>query len=43
MKNVVLVPHIGSASYETRNKMAYLAATNIMYVLDGEHKKALLI
>jgi len=43
MKNVVLVPHIGSASYETRNKMAYLAAMNIKYVLDGEDKKALLI
>ncbi len=43
MKNVILVPHIGSASYETRNKMSCLAATNIMYVLDGEDKKALLI
>jgi glyoxylate reductase len=33
MKNVVLLPHIGSASYATRNKMAEIAAQNIISVL----------
>lgn len=36
MKNVVLLPHIGSATYETRNKMAELAAKNIVNVLRGK-------
>ncbi|MCR4416449.1 MAG: D-glycerate dehydrogenase [Ignavibacteria bacterium] len=36
MKNVVLLPHIGSATYETRNKMAELAAKNIVNVLKGK-------
>ncbi len=35
MKNVVLLPHIGSATVETRNKMAELAAKNIINVLKG--------
>lgn len=39
LKNVVLLPHIGSATFETRNKMAELAANNIINVLNG--KKAL--
>lgn len=30
MKNVVTLPHIGSATYETRFKMAMLAATNLV-------------
>lgn len=34
--NVVLVPHIGSASRETREKMAEIAANNIINVLKGE-------
>ncbi len=34
--NVVLVPHIGSASRETRDKMAEVAATNLLNVLKGE-------
>lgn len=36
MKNVVLLPHIGSATTETRNKMAELAANNIVRVLNGK-------
>ncbi len=33
--NVVLLPHIGSASRETRERMAEVAATNILNVLRG--------
>lgn len=36
MNNVVLLPHIGSATTETRNKMAELAANNIVRVLSGK-------
>lgn len=30
MENVIVVPHIGSASIDTRNKMAILAANNLL-------------
>jgi glyoxylate reductase len=33
MKNAVLLPHIGSATYQTRSKMAEVAATNLLNVL----------
>lgn len=33
---VVLVPHVGSASRDTRNKMATMAATNCLALLRGE-------
>jgi glyoxylate reductase len=36
LENVVLAPHIGSASVETRDRMAVLAAENIVAVLSGE-------
>lgn len=36
LDNVVLTPHIGSGSRETREKMATLAAKNIIAVLKGE-------
>jgi glyoxylate reductase len=39
LENVVLVPHIGSASVETRDRMAILAAENIVAVLSGEDPK----
>lgn len=39
LENVVLVPHIGSASIETRDKMAMLAARNLRAVLDGEEPR----
>ena len=35
LENVILLPHIGSATYETRAKMAMLAANNIYEVLSG--------
>jgi glyoxylate reductase len=36
LENVVLAPHIGSASIETRDRMATLAAENLRAVLRGE-------
>lgn len=36
MKNVVLAPHIGSSTSETREKMAEITIKNLMYGLDGE-------
>ncbi|RLE63266.1 MAG: D-glycerate dehydrogenase, partial [Thermoprotei archaeon] len=36
LKNVVLVPHIGSATYETRAKMADMAVDNLLSVLAGK-------
>ena len=39
LENVVLAPHIGSASIETRDKMAALAAENLAAVLCGENPK----
>jgi len=36
LPNVVALPHIGSATYETRNQMARLAAENIAAVLTGK-------
>lgn len=36
LENVLLVPHIGSATFETREKMALVAANNILAVLRGE-------
>lgn len=42
MKNVVTVPHIGSATYETEVKMARLAAENLRAGLNGEKPKTLI-
>jgi glyoxylate reductase len=39
LDNVVLAPHIGSASVETRDRMAILAAENLAAVLRGEDPK----
>lgn len=36
MDNVVLLPHIGSASYETRTKMAEMAVTNLVRFFNNE-------
>ncbi|MBM4331689.1 MAG: D-glycerate dehydrogenase [Deltaproteobacteria bacterium] len=36
MENVLLLPHIGSATFETREKMAFVAVNNILSVLRGE-------
>jgi glyoxylate reductase len=35
MKNVVILPHIGSATEEARNAMARIAATNVLLFLQG--------
>ncbi|ERE81772.1 glyoxylate reductase/hydroxypyruvate reductase-like protein [Cricetulus griseus] len=36
LKNCVILPHIGSATYKTRNTMALLAANNLLAGLRGE-------
>ena len=36
LENVVLAPHIGSASFETRDKMAAMAGEDLRAVLRGE-------
>ncbi|MBN2261164.1 MAG: D-glycerate dehydrogenase [Clostridiales bacterium] len=36
MKNVVTLPHIGSATEEARRAMAFIAVNNIIQALDGE-------
>ena len=36
LDNVVLIPHLGSATVETRTAMATLAAANVLAVLRGE-------
>lgn len=36
LDNVIIVPHIGSASIATREKMAIMAATNLVTGLDGK-------
>jgi len=35
LDNCVICPHVGSASYATRTRMATLAAENIVAVLTG--------
>jgi glyoxylate reductase len=36
MDNVVLAPHLGSATRETRTAMADLAVSNVLAVLEGK-------
>jgi glyoxylate reductase len=36
LDNVVLAPHIASASYATRSKMSVMVAENIIKALNGE-------
>ena len=36
LENVLLAPHLGSATIETRTAMADLAARNVIAVLNGE-------
>jgi glyoxylate reductase len=36
LDNVVLLPHIGSASYKTRAQMSMMAAKNLVHVLSGK-------
>ena len=42
LPNVVLMPHVGSATGETRLRMAMLAAQNLLDLLDGRRPKNLL-
>ncbi len=35
MRNTLLLPHIGSATVETRGRMSVMAAENLLAVLDG--------
>lgn len=39
LPNVVLLPHLGSATIETRTKMALLCAENVLRVLKGQSAK----
>lgn len=43
LDNVVLLPHIGSATYETRLKMAMMAARNLVQGVRGEKPDNLVI
>ena len=43
LKNVVIVPHIGSATEEARNAMARIAATNVLLFLRGQKPLASVI
>ena len=42
LKNVVLTPHIGSATVPTRHAMAYCAADNLIAALSGSRPPNLL-
>ena len=42
MKNVITLPHIGSATHETRMKMAMLAAENVVQGVTGQVPSCLL-
>jgi glyoxylate reductase len=37
LDNIIIAPHIASASYQTRNKMAVMAAANLIAGLKGKH------
>jgi len=41
LHNVVLSPHVGSATVETRNRMSILAAENLVAVLEGRRPRAI--
>ena len=43
MDNIILTPHIASATEETRNKMAELAAQNIIDALEGKEPENLVV
>ena len=40
LRNLVLLPHIGSASIETRTRMAIMAAQNAIAVIQGQEPPA---
>jgi phosphoglycerate dehydrogenase-like enzyme len=43
LDNVVLTPHIGSATIETRSMMAKIAIENLINVLNKNYKKAFIV
>ena len=42
MENVVVIPHLGSATVDTRNAMGSLAVENVFAALDGKRPPTLL-
>ena len=42
LENIVMTPHLASATEETRNKMAELAADNLIAVFSGQKPQNLL-
>lgn len=43
LKNVVLLPHIGSATYKARNKMAVMVVENLIAGLEGKRPPNLVV
>jgi len=43
LENIVITPHLASATEETRNKMAELASENIIAALSGQKPPNILI
>ena len=41
LENLMLLPHIGSASHETRGRMADLVADNVLDALSGQSPRCL--
>ena len=41
LSNLMMLPHIGSASFETRDKMALLVADNVIDALEGKTPRSL--
>lgn len=41
MENVILLPHIGSATTEARNKMSEMVARNVIAALEGKNPENL--
>lgn len=41
LENLMLLPHIGSASHETRDRMADLVADNVLDALEGKTPRCL--
>ncbi len=42
LENVVVIPHLGSATVDTRNAMGHLAVQNVLAAIDGDRPPTLL-
>jgi glyoxylate reductase len=42
LENVVVIPHLGSATVDTRDAMGHLAVDNVFAALDGTRPPTLL-